>query len=261
MSYVRQLAALTWGGVTSIVCAPTHSQRADARRRLARHWLWCVGLGGAAIIALMFVVDGPEISLMPARGAAYLWPVRILTDFGKAAYVLMALAAVTIITLVLAPLWSDPVRTRFLGLSKRFGFLFLAVAVPIEVGEWIKGIVGRGRPFVGGVANPFNYSHFTWTEAYASFPSGHANTSAALAFAVCSLWPRAGYIMWPYVVVIVATRLVLLAHHPSDVLAGVLVGVIGAMAVRYWFASRHLLFSIGSDGAIHPVPGPSSTQL
>ncbi len=53
-----------------------------------------------------------------------------------------------------------------------------------------------------------------------------------------------------YAVVIAATRLVLLAHHPSDVIGGALIGLIGAMWVRYWFAARRLGFAIRHDGAI-----------
>jgi undecaprenyl-diphosphatase len=261
MNYVPQVASLAWNGVAQIFRAPTHSRRADARRRLARHWLWVVTIGGVAIIALMFVIDAPEIGLMPVRGTAALWPVRIFTDFGKPTYVLVALGAAVIATLLLAPLCINATRLVLVGLTQRFSFLFLAVGIPVEVGDLIKGIVGRGRPFVGGVANPFNYSHFAWTEAYASFPSGHANTSAALAFAVSALWPRAVIVMWPYAILVAVSRLVLLAHHPSDVLAGALVGIMGAMFVRYWFASRHLLFTIGSTGAIHPLPGPAFRHL
>jgi undecaprenyl-diphosphatase len=32
--------------------------------------------------------------------------------------------------------------------------------------------------------------------------------------------------------------------------------MIGAMAVRYWFAARRLGFTIGHDGAILPPVGP-----
>ena len=53
-----------------------------------------------------------------------------------------------------------------------------------------------------------------------------------------------------YALLIAASRLVLLAHHPSDVVAGALIGVVGAMGVRYWFAARRLGFAIGRDGAI-----------
>jgi undecaprenyl-diphosphatase len=44
-----------------------------------------------------------------------------------------------------------------------------------------------------------------------------------------------------------------LAHHPSDVVAGALIGVVGAMGVRYWFAVRRLGFGIHRDGAMAPL--------
>ena len=50
-----------------------------------------------------------------------------------------------------------------------------------------------------------------------------------------------------------SSRLVLLAHHPSDVAGGALVGIVGAMAVRYWFAARHLGFDIREGGEIVPL--------
>src|SRR5262249_24518442 len=131
--------------------------------------------------------------------------------------------------------------------------LFLAVAIPLLPGELFKWIVGRGRPFVGGQPDPFNFAHFTGTEAYASFPSAHAIAAFALAFAVSAVWPWARGLMMVYALVIAVTRLVLLAHHPSDVVAGALIGVIGAMCVRYWFAARRLGFVIRRDGSISPL--------
>jgi undecaprenyl-diphosphatase len=64
-----------------------------------------------------------------------------------------------------------------------------------------------------------------------------------------------------YAVLIAISRLVLLAHHPSDVVAGALIGVVGAMLVRYWFAARRLGFAIGRDGVIVPLAGPSLGHL
>jgi membrane-associated phospholipid phosphatase len=64
-----------------------------------------------------------------------------------------------------------------------------------------------------------------------------------------------------YAFLIIVSRLVLLAHHPSDVVAGALVGVVGAMIVRYWFAARHLAFTIHRNGAIAGLAGPSTTHL
>jgi membrane-associated phospholipid phosphatase len=152
-------------------------------------------------------------------------------------------------------------RSLLLGLGTRLQFLFLAVLVPVLTGDLLKWIVGRGRPFVGGEANAFNFSHFAGGEAFASFPSGHANTAFALAFAVSALWPQTRFVMLIYALIICATRLVLLAHHPSDVVAGALVGVLGAMVVRYWFAARRLSFAIERDGHIVALPGPSLERL
>jgi membrane-associated phospholipid phosphatase len=139
--------------------------------------------------------------------------------------------------------------------------MFLSVALSVFVAEILKYLIGRGRPFVGGKANPFNFIPFEGTGAYASLPSGHAVTAFALAFAVSALWPRLRVFMFTYAIVILLTRLVLLAHHPSDVVAGALVGMVGAMAVRYWFAARRLGFAIRADGTIVPLAGAVSGRL
>jgi membrane-associated phospholipid phosphatase len=58
--------------------------------------------------------------------------------------------------------------------------------------------------------------------------------------------------MFIYAVIIALSRLVLLAHHPSDVVGGAVVGLACAMLVRYWFAARRLGFRIGKGGQIVP---------
>ncbi len=260
-SYRVRFLATIWLSLAQLVRSPSHSRRAEAARRLARHSLLMAGIVGAAIIALMYLFDAREIGLMPPRGVPALWPVRILTDFGKSAYVLWVLAGALFAVAILAPRLRGTSQSIVLAFGRRLQFVFLAVLVPVLVGEIVKWIVGRGRPFVGGDANPFNFAHFAGTEAYASFPSGHAITSFALAFAVSVLWPRAWVAMAAYALVIAISRLVLLAHHPSDVVAGALIGVAGAMFVRYWFAARRLGFAIGRDGAIVPLAGPSFGRL
>jgi membrane-associated phospholipid phosphatase len=260
-SYFSGLTALVRLSLTQLVRPPSHSRRAEAARRLARHTLLLAAILGTAIIALMYVLDAAEIGLMPPRGAASLWPVRILTDFGKDTYVLLPLAGALFAVAIVAPLLPGTSRSRLIGFGTRLQFLFFAVLMPILAGEAVKWIVGRGRPFVGGKANAFNFVPFTGTEAYASFPSGHAITAFALAFAVSAVWPQARAAMAVYAFLIAASRLVLLAHHPSDVVAGALIGVVGAMIVRYWFAARRLGFAIHPDGVIAPLAGPSLGRL
>ena len=260
-NYVSRFLVLAWLSLRQLVRTPSHSRRAEAARRAARHVLGLSAGIGIAIIALMYALDAWEIAQMPKRGSPGLWWLRILTDFGKDEYVLSALGVLLIAVAIIAAAARGIQRSLLLGLGTRLQFLFLAVAVPVLIGELIKWSVGRGRPFVGGEANAFHFSHFNGSGAYSSFPSGHAITAAALAFGVAALWPKARPAMIVYALVILASRLVLLAHHPSDVVAGALVGVIGAMFVRYWFAARRLGFAIHGDGTIVPLVGPSSGRL
>jgi membrane-associated phospholipid phosphatase len=252
-NYLFRLFVLVRMSLAQLVRPPSHSRRAEATRRLARHSLMITATIGVAIIALMYALDATEIGLMPARGTAGLWPIRILTDLGKDAYVLWSLAVALFAVAVVSATLRGSSRARLLRFGMRLQFLFFAVLVPVLAGEAIKWIAGRGRPFVGGKANAFNFVPFNGTEAYASLPSSHAITAFALAFAVAALWPRARAVMIVYAIVIAATRLLLLAHHPSDVTAGALIGAIGAMVVRYWFAARRLGFAIRRDGEIVPL--------
>src|ERR1700736_965426 len=189
-NYFSQVLFLARMSATQLERPPSHSRRAEAARRSARRGLLLAATLGAVIIALMVALDVAEIGLMPPRGTASLWPVRILTDFGKSAYVLWLLAGILAALALTIPRWRGSSRSPLLSLGTHLQFVFFAVLVPVLAGEVIKWIVGRGRPFVGGKANAFNFVHFPGTEAYASFPSAHAVTSFALAFAVSAIWPR-----------------------------------------------------------------------
>jgi membrane-associated phospholipid phosphatase len=252
-NYFTRIFALIARSAAQLLRPPSHSRRAEAARRLARHSLMITATLGVLIIVLMYALDAREIGLMPPRQTPSLWPVRILTDFGKDAYVLAALAGLLTVISVVSPLLRGGLRVQWLSFGIRVQFLLFAVLTPVLAGTVVKWIVGRGRPFVGGEANPFNFEPFAGTAAYASFPSSHAITAFALAFAVTAVWPRARPVMIVYALAIAGSRLVLLAHHPSDVVAGALIGVLGAMSVRYWFAARRLGFAIQRDGRIVPL--------
>jgi undecaprenyl-diphosphatase len=243
--------ASTW--TTQLVRPPSQAHRAEAARRLARNTLVTVVIAALLIVTLMIWFDAREIALMPPRGTASLWPLRILTDFGRDSYVLLLAVALLLVVGLVAPVMHGPARRGLLAIGLRLQFVLLAVAVSLAFGELLKWIAGRGRPFVGGSANAFNFTPFAGTEAHASFPSAHAVTAFALAFAIAAVWPRLRGLMIAYALAIAFTRLVLLAHHPSDVVAGATIGIIGAMCVHYWFAARGLGFSIDSGGIISPV--------
>jgi membrane-associated phospholipid phosphatase len=260
-NYASRFVKLAWLSLTQLVRSPSHSRRAEAARRAARHVLWLSAGLGAAIIVLMYAIDAWEIAQMPKRGTPSLWWIRILTDFGKDEYVLAVLAGLLIAVAIVSPALRGIRRSLLLGLGTRLQFIFCAVAVPNLVTEVLKYCIGRGRPFVGGEANAFHFSHFAGNPAYYSFPSGHATTAFALALAVSAVWPQARVAMAIYALIIAMSRLVLLAHHPSDVVAGAMVGIVGTVFVRYWFAARRLGFAIQRDGSTVSLIGPSSGRL
>jgi undecaprenyl-diphosphatase len=251
--YFARLAMVVSAWSTQLVRAPSQPNGAEAARRLARNALITAVVAAILIATLMIWVDAREIALMPPRGTASLRPFRILTDFGKDTYVLLLIAVLLLAAAVVAPALHGSARRRLLAIGLRLQFIWLAVAVPLAFGEPVKWIAGRGRPFVGGQANAFNFVPLAGTEAHASLPSAHAITAFALAFAIAAIWPRMRGVMAAYALLIAFTRLVLLAHHPSDVLAGAAIGIIGAMCVRYWFAARGLGFAIGEAGVISPL--------
>ena len=249
-SYPAQLFALVGHSAWQLTRSPTAPHRAAAIRRLRSQALWLIAIGAVLIPALMFGFDATEISLMPRRGAPSAWPARAITDFGKDSYVLMALAVALVATALAYPLLQGATRNRLLRFGAHVEFLFFAVALPVAFSEIIKYVVGRGRPFVGGKANPFNFAPFTGTEAYFSFPSAHSVTVFALALGAASIWPRWRIPLFIYAVTIAASRLVILAHHPSDVVGGAVLGLLGALAMRAWFAGREIGFTIEANGKI-----------
>lgn len=176
------------------------------------------------------------------------------TDLGKAGLFLYPLP-VFMIALSLVPAGlSRSVRGTLAALFARVAFVFLAIGIPYAINSVLKQIFGRARPFVRD--DIYTYDPFTWGSAYASLPSGHATTACAVAVAIGALFPAIRIGAWIYAILIVISRVVVIAHHPSDVLAGALVGIVGAVMVRNYFAARRIVFGVTPDGSVKPFAGP-----
>jgi membrane-associated phospholipid phosphatase len=182
-----------------------------------------------------------------------------ITNFGLSGWFLFPFGFVL---LCLAGLRS-PALTRIsqgvlAALAVRFGFLCLAIGLPGLFVAIVKRLIGRARPYVGPHDDPFAYMPFAWRPEYASMPSGHSATAASAAIAIGAIWPRSRGVMWLYALIVMVSRVVVLAHHPSDVIAGALVGIVGALLVRRWFAARRLLFAAAD---LRAFPGPSWQRI
>ena len=143
----------------------------------------------------------------------------------------------------------------------RIGFMFVAIGAPGLFATVVKRFIGRGRPFVTGSADAFVFDPTRWTAAYAGMPSGHATAAFAVLAAFACLWPRARTVLLIYALLIAVSRVVVRAHYPTDVAMGALVGIVGVLLVRRWFALQRLGFSILPNGEIRLFPGPSFRRI
>ena len=76
------------------------------------------------------------------------------------------------------------------------------------------------------------YLRFDMRAAYASLPSGHSTAAFSILVALAALFPAWRPYLAVYAIFIALSRIVVLAHHPTDVLAGAVVGTLGALLAQ-----------------------------
>jgi undecaprenyl-diphosphatase len=223
-----------------------------------------VAQAALAIAVLVLIMISVDVAVIRTASELPLWLIqffRNVSDLGLSGWFLIPLGiALLLIAFVTPPSLSRISRLVMVTLSVRLGFLFLAIAVPGLVVTVAKRIIGRARPLFSD-GDAFVYHFLLWRPSYASFPSGHATTAFAALVAFGVLWPRLRPLLWTYAVMIALSRVVLAAHYPSDVVAGAIAGVVGALLVRDWLAARRLGFIIRADGSVAPLPGPSLMRI
>jgi membrane-associated phospholipid phosphatase len=182
-----------------------------------------------------------------------------ITDYGRSSWFLWPSCIFFLVTAAVTTMAATRMsRLVLTTIAVRLGFIFLAIGVPGLLVTIVKRWIGRVRPSELG---PFAYHPFSWDPAYASLPSGHSAAAFSALVALGCVFPRARLLLWIYAVTIAMSRVIIAAHYPSDVIAGAAVGAFGAVLVREWFAARRLGFTVGSDGQVRAMPGPSLKRI
>jgi len=113
-------------------------------------------------------------------------------------------------------------------------YILTQLVFSLVVVRALKIVLGRGRPGYGTELTFFDTSF-----NYNAFPSGHsadAFVSGVFLFYLLSRSTHAGYRFLPliYAFLIAASRVFVSSHYPSDVAAGMAIGIMGA----WFFISR-----------------------
>jgi hypothetical protein len=248
------------GDLVAPLALPARAARPTTRAAMITTAQLAIALlvSAALIGGAMLVLDGWALA---QQKRTPIWVINLfneITDYGRSGWFLWPSGILIIALCLLAATTQRLARLTIISLIVRLEFIFVAVGLPGLIVTIVKRLIGRVRPSVAG---PFAYVPFSWRPDYASMPSGHATTAFAVAVALGALWPRARPVLWLYALVIAASRVIIAAHYPSDVIAGACVGGFGAILIRNHFAARHLGFAAARDGTVHALPGPSLRRV
>jgi membrane-associated phospholipid phosphatase len=244
------------GGLGALVRQPKSSPEfVSAWRQLKLQ----AALAVCAVLLSMVFFDTPLHEVAAGLPEWVVDDAFVVTDFGRSSWILVPVGVpLVLMTLLASPAMPYMSRAVLAMAAVRLGFVFVAVGLPGLVSTIVKRCIGRVRPSDVG---PFAYEPFSWRPEYASFPSGHTTTAFAALVAIGAIFPRLRPVLWLYALAIAASRVMVSAHYPSDVLAGAVFGAFAALLVRDWFAVRRLGFYVGPGGAIRTMAGPSLRRI
>jgi len=207
------------------------------------------------ILIALALVDAP-VTRMVAHLPQWVNPLfQKATRFGKADWILIPSLVIAIAGWIMARFFLKPaLKAKVTTIASLAAFVFIGVAGPGLAANLIKRTTGRARPVHLDQLGPFAFQP-TWNDwTFQSFPSGHTTVIFAFASVVAFFFPRAKWWLFAGALVVGISRVMVGAHYPSDVVGGILFGVIGAFMVRNYCLKRAWLFQRTKEGKIIAKP-------
>ena len=213
-------------------------------------WQLIIVVTISAVLAVMLILDEPAMVWTSTVSKQTYHLFRAFTELGKSEYMLIP-AAITILGLGLFS-WDHVPRSAkavLAHLQMAGLFVFVAIAGSGLSNNLIKMAIGRARPRHFDDLGAFHFAPPGLDSGLQSFPSGHSATAGAMAIIFILFFPR---LKWTWLAIagwIGASRVIVGAHYPSDVIAGLVYGASFAWLLACWFTNRRLLFR-SHDGCI-----------
>lgn len=218
-------------------------------RPLATSSLWLFAATAVLVIAL--VPFDPTLSqgaqALPGPVVAFN---RAITDFGTFRWMIYGSGLLFVLAYILHRARRE---TRHARSASRLGLYFLlTIGTTSALVHLAKLLVGRARPELFSEHGAYALTPLAFDRLFESFPSGHSAAVGALFGAFSMLVPGLRPLFLAGALLIGASRVVVGAHYPSDVAAGLLLGLWTAIAMAFLFSARQWLFRFDAAGWPQP---------
>ena len=184
---------------------------------------------------------------------------RAITDFGTFAWMIYASATLLLIAFVVQRASGRAtVRQRARTARNLSAYFLLTIGTASVLVHGLKLVIGRARPDLLAEYGAYSLTPFTGDNLFESFPSGHSTAAGAFFGAFAMLTPQLRPLFLILALMIGISRVIVGAHYPSDVAAGLLLGLWAAMMMAFLFAREGWVFRL--DAAGWPAPKAAGRQ-
>jgi len=215
--------------------------------------LWLL-LATVLLVAALLPFDGTLSQRAQALPPAIVAFNTRITDFGTFAWMIYGSGSIVIIAYIASRVaGSDSFSSKSKTAWRLALYFLVTIGSASALVHVAKLIFGRARPELFADYGAHSLSWLAGHEwVYQSFPSGHSAAVGSFFGAFSMLVPRLRILFVLCALTIGVTRVVVGAHYPSDVAAGLLLGLWAAIMTAFAFAARNWLFRSDEKGWPRP---------
>lgn len=196
----------------------------------------------AAILAVGFDLDRRSIALAQDSPAPVIAFFALLSELGRSYWTLVP-SGLLVLLLCCGDWRRVEPRTRaaWAEIGALAAFIFGAVGGAAILVNIAKELVGRGRPQTFAEVGWLSFEPFRFDWTWQSFPSGHSTTAGALLVIGALVFPRWQGAFLAFGLGVAISRVFVGAHYPSDIVAGLAVGILFSL----WLAAMFRRYGWG----------------
>jgi len=202
-----------------------------------RDWLKktviAAGIAAAIYLILFFFFDKP-IDLWVNDNCPNTWYFQVgayISYLATGAFIRLAIAVGFILIIIIDPC----LEKRW---TKNLLFICVSCSIAVVIGEGLKYLLARQRPVMLFEHDLYGLSFFSKVWEQNSTPSGHTIRAFAILTSLSLLFRRYLYAFIFLAILIGASRVIVTAHYPSDVIFGSFIGIFTAIWTYKYFFNR-----------------------